>query len=330
MRGKRPAASSRTSALLLVLAACGSKSEAPKSPPIGNVLAAVLTAADATTAPWRCAATDTPPLVDAELTVGEHTWKASGSALTRMGGAGAVVIGVIADAGGADSRTIAALGRLRAAFDAAKPTLVLTLGGMGATATELEGTLGTLCDRAPWPVVALPGDLEHESAQNGAIANLRKRGNVIVDGRQVRTIALPGATIGTVPGAGAAERLAAPTDGCAWTPADISAVFTSISAASGIRIVAMAEAPRRSVDGEAAGELALVPSTTQPIELVLHAPVQPTATSPTNGGRDGDGVLLSPGTSDAASRLPRTHRPTAGLLTIRGTSWAWRPLVDAN
>ncbi len=325
-RGPTPA---RAALLAAVLVACGSKSEKPKSPPIRNVLAAVLAAADSTTAPWRCAAADTPPLPDAELTAGDHTWKVSGSTLTRTGD-GAIVIGVIADAAGADTRTIAALGRLRAAFDAAKPDLVLTLGGMGASAAELEATLGTLGDRAPWAVVALPGDLEHESAQVSAIANLRKRGDVILDGRQVRTIALPGATIGTVPGAGAAERLARPADGCAWTATDVAAVFTAVTSAPGVRIVAMAEAPRQIVDGEPAGELALVPSRTQPIELVLHAPVQPAPTSARTGGRDGAGVLLSPGTADAVSRLPRAHRPAAGLLTIRGTSWAWRPLVDAT
>jgi hypothetical protein len=312
-----------------MLVACGSKSDAPKTPPIGNVLAAVLAAADGATAPWRCAAADTPTMADAELTAGERTWKVSGRTLSREG-AGEIVIGVIADAGGAEARTIAALGRLRAAFDAAKPSLVLTLGGMGATAAELESTLGTIGDRAPWPIVALPGDLEHESAQVAAIASLRKRGDVILDGRQVRTIAMPGVTIATLPGAGASERLAAPGDGCAWTAQDVAAVYTDLTARPGLRIVAMAEAPRQTIDGEAAGELALVPSRTQPIELVLHAPVQTTPSSARNGGRDGDGVLLSPGTADATSRLPRPHHPTAGLLTIRGTSWAWRPLVDAN
>jgi hypothetical protein len=316
-------------AVLAAVGACGSKSDAPKTPPIGNVLAAVLAAADHTTAPWRCAAADTPPLPDAELTAGERTWKVSARTLTREG-TGEIVIGVIADAGGADTRTIAALGRLRAAFDAAKPGLVLTLGGMGATVADLEATLGTIGDRASWPVVALPGDLEHESAQVAAIANLRKRGDVILDGRQIRTIALPGATIATLPGAGAAERLAAPGDGCTWTVNDVAAVFTDLTARPGMRIVAMTEAPRQTVDGEAAGELGLVPSTTQPIDLVLHAPVQPAPTSARNGGRDGAGVPLSPGTADAVARLPRAHRPAAGLLTIRGSSWAWRPLVDAN
>jgi hypothetical protein len=313
----------------MVAAACGSKSDTPKGPPIGNVLAAVLAAADQTTAPWRCAAADLPPLPDAELTAGERTWKVSGGTLTREG-AGEIVIGVIADAGGADTRTIAALGRLRAAFDAAKPGLVLTLGGMGSTAADLEATLGTIGDRAPWPVVALAGDLEHESAQVAAIAALRKRGDVILDGRQIRTIALGVATIGTLPGAGASERLAAPADGCAWTARDVTALFADIAARPGLRLVAMAEAPRQTVDGEAAGELGLVPAPTQPIDLVLHAPVQPVPTSARNGGRDGAGVPLSPGTADAVARLPRPHHPAAGLLTIRGSSWAWRPLVDAN
>jgi hypothetical protein len=110
----------------------------------------------------------------------------------------------------------------------------------------------------------------------------------------------------------------------------VAAVFATITARPGVRIVAMAEAPRQSVDGEAAGELGLVPDSTEPIDLMLHAPVQPAPTSARNGGRDGAGVPLSPGTADASSRLPGAHHPAAGLLTIRGSSWAWRPLVDAN
>lgn len=333
MRGSRPAASSPNSGLfvaLVVCTACSDKPDEPRAPRIGKVLASVLVAADTTLAPWRCAAADAPALADAELKAGAHTWKTSGNTLSLVDGRGELVIGVVADAAGSDSRTIAALGRLRATFDAAGTDLVLSLGGMGSTTEELEATLGTLGDRASWPIVALAGGLERELAHQSAIAKLRTRGDVILDARQVRYVTTPSLTIGTLPGAGAVERLAAGTEGCAWTATDVSAVYTVLTSKPGIRIVASAEAPRVTVDGEAAGELALVPPKAQPIELALHAPVRPEPSPARSGGRDGRATLLSPGTSDATTRLPRTGRPAAGILTVRGTAWAWRPIVDAN
>ncbi len=329
MRGSRPAASSRTrAALCLVLcAACGSKPREPHTPPLASVLAAVLAEAERASTPWRCAAVDTPILPAQELKAGERAWNVANATLTRAD-EGATVIGVVADAAGSDPRTIAALGRLRAAFDEAKVDLVLSLGGMGATSAELVATLGTFADRAPWPLVALAGDLEPESAQVAALDTLRTRGDVVLDARQVRTIALPGATIFTVPGAGAPERLASPTDGCAWSAADVAATYAAITAKPGLRIVASAEAPRVTVEGEASGELALAPSKAQPVELVLHGPVQPVPTAARTGGRDGAGVLLSPGTADATPRLPSAHRPSAGVLTLRQGAWSWRPVVE--
>lgn len=332
MCGSKSAASSRTrraaaALALAACAACGSKSHEPRTPPLASVLAAVFAEATRASTPWRCAAVDTPVLPAEELEAGSHTWNVSGATLTRAD-EGGTVIGVVADAAGSDPRTIAALGRLRAAFDEAKVDLVLSLGGMGSTAAELEATLGTFADRAPWPLVALAGDLEGESAQVAALKTLRTRGDVVVDARHVRTIALHGATIFTVPGAGAPERLASPTDGCAWTPADVAASYAAITAKPGLRILASAEAPRITVDGEASGELALAPSKAQPVELVLHGPVQPVPTSARSGGRDGAGVLLSPGTADATPRLPAAHRPSAGVLTLRQGAWSWRPIVE--
>lgn len=267
-------------------------------------------------------------LPDEELAGG--AWKTSEHTLRRTGTDNELVIGVVADAAGAAPRTVAALGRLRAALDAAKPDVVLSLGGMGATSDELQASLGTLGDRATWPLVALPGDLEAMAAHAQAIAALRKRGDLILDGRSVRYIELPGATIGTLPGAGAAERLRAPDDGCMWTTTDVAALYTELTARRGLRIVASAEAPRQSVAGEPAGELALVAGKAQPIELALHGPVKPEPSPARSGTRDGAGISLSPGTSDASARLPSSHRPAAGVLVIRGQSWAWRPLVDAN
>lgn len=332
MRGSRPAASSRTRSAtalaLVVCAACGSKSHEPRTPPLASVLAAVLAEAEHAATPWRCAAVDTPALPSQDLKAGERAWNVTSATLTRAD-EGGTVIGVVADAGGADPRTIAALGRLRAAFDDAKVDLVLSLGGMGTTAAELEASLGTFADRATWPLVALAGDLEAESAQVAALQALRTRGDLVLDARQVRTIAVHGATIFTVPGAGAPERLASPTDGCSWTAADVAASYAAVTAKPGLRIIATAEAPRLTVDGEAAGELALAPSKAQPVELVLHGPVEPMPTAARSGGRDGAGVLISPGTADATTRLPAAHRPSAGVLTLRQGAWSWRPIVES-
>lgn len=318
-------------ALLVVgAAACGSDDSTPASaPPIGKVLAALIAAADGTTTPWRCAAMDIPGAADEELTTGERTWKLAGHALRRTRDDNEVVIGVVADAAGAAPRTMAALGRIRAALDGAKPDVVLTLGGMGATTDELKASLGTLSDRAGWPVVALPGDLEPMPAHLGAIAALRTRGDVILDGRSTRWIELGAATIGTVPGAGALERLAAAADGCAWSADDVVKVTTELSAKPGVRIIASAEAPRQITGGEAAGELGLVTTKTLPVDVALHGPLTPQPSAARSGGRDGAGVALSPGTADATSRLPRAHRPSAGVLVVRGNAWSWRPIVDA-
>jgi hypothetical protein len=310
----------------------GDKPTTPSTPRLGRVFAALLAAADNTTAPWRCAALDVPPLRDEELATDGRTWKLSGHTVTRTDDDNDVVIGVVADAAGAAPRTIAALGRIRAALDAAKPDVVLTLGGMGASTDELVASLGTLSDHAAWPLVALPGDLEPMGAHLAAIATLRTRGDVVIDGRSARWIKLGGgATVATVPGAGASERLGAGAEGCAWTAADISKLMTELSAKSGARILASAEAPRQTIDGEAAGELALVTSKALPIDVVLHGPLTPQPTPAKSGGRDGTGVALSPGTADATSRLPEAHRPSAGVLVVRGGgAWSWRPLVDAT
>jgi len=308
---------------LLALTACGShhKASPPPSPRAGKVLSALLAAADAARTPWRCAAADTPPLPEETLA----GWKLSGRIASREGDA--LTIGVVADAGGAAPRTIAALGRLRAQLDQAAPDLVLSLGGMGTTQAELEASLGTVADHAKWLVVALPGDLESTSAHVAAIAALRKRGANIVDGRVVRWIEQPNITIGTLPGAGAPERLVAGGDGCQWRAEDVAQLYGELTAKPGMRIAASAEAPRTTSRGEPAGELALVPP--QPIEIALHGPLQPAPTPVRKGVRDAARAPISPGTADATTRLPGAHKASAGVLAIKGASWSWRPLIDA-
>ncbi len=71
------------------------------------------------------------------------------------------------------------------------------------------------------------------------------------------------------------------------------------------------------------------PFTAEEIDLIVHGPTTEAPSPASTGTRDGSAVALTPGTSDATTRLPDPARkPSAGLLTIDGTAWRWRPLVD--
>lgn len=300
-------------AIVLCAACGGGKPPQSAAPRVANALVAALTAAEQRHAPWRCVAEDLPEPAPGPVGKG---WVIAGRSLQRTGGKD-LVIGVVADAGGSDPKTIAALGRLRAKLDEANADLVLALGGMGTTEHELEATLGVLAKPGS-PVVALPGDLESVAAETAAIAAVNAKGAPVVDGRLVRWIELPDATIGTIAGAGSPLRLAA--DGCAWQPEDVLQLYQQLAAKPGLRIAAAAEAPRE----RHAGETSLVPGPA--IDLVVHGPTQPAPSPAQSGGRDGARATLSPGTSDATPRLPETRAPAAGVLAIHGASWSWKPL----
>lgn len=300
-------------AVALVAACRGHHDEGP--PPLGKALAAVIAAADQAQVPWRCAALDTPPLPAATLASG---WDVAQQTLKLTTAKPEYTIAFVADAGGSAPPTLAALARLRTRFDGAD--LVVTLGGMGTTQAELEGTLGTLSDKASWPVVALPGDLEAETQQRAAIAALRAKGDAILDGRQARWIVADGFTIATIPGAGAVQRLVAGADGCAWRPGDVARVYEMLRDHGGLRIAATAEAPREG----STGERGLVPA--RDVDVVVHG--AGVLSGARQGRRDGAHAALSPGTVDASPRLPETRAPSAGLLVIRGATWTWKPLVD--
>lgn len=314
----------------LLVAACGSRAAPSAAPAVDRALAAALEAADHVRAPWRCAALDTPALADEQLATGGRHWKLSGHSLARTDNDVWIVIGVVADAGDAAPATLAALGGLRAQLDGEKPDVVLALGGMGGTRDELVATLGALADRASYPVVAIPGDLEPAPAVRDAVAALRTKGDAIVDARLVRWIELPGATIATIPGAGAAARLVSGDDGCGWRDADVASAYGELSQRPGLRVAATAEAPRESNRGDASGELALAAVPAHPIDVVLHGPTRAEPSPARSGGRDGAAIALSPGSADAMPRLPEPHAPTAGILAIHGTSWTWRPVGTAH
>lgn len=329
MRGARPVVMSRASEGVLLLVACallgcgGKKPPASAAPRIANALAAALTAAEHTKAPWRCIAADLP---EPAATL-PKPWKLAGNALALDSKDKDITIAVIADAGGADPKTLAALGRLRAKLDEAHADLVLALGGMGTTQPELEATLGVLAKPSS-PVVALPGDLESVAAETAAIATLATKNVTVLDGRLLRWIDLPDASIALLPGAGSSLRLAAGGDGCAWQADDVLQLYQELAAKPGLRIAALAEAPRDDHAGEPSGEpeLAVGPA----IDLLVHGPTQPAPSPARSGGRDGTRARVTPGTADATPRLPETHAPAAGLLTLHGATWSWKPLVDKS
>ena len=297
------------------LVACkGHREEGP--PPLGKALTAVLAAANSARAPWRCAALDAPVLAAEKL----GKWSTAEHTLTLADDNPELVVGIVADTGGGAPATLAALARLRTKLAGAD--LVVTLGGMGTTRAELEAVLGTLADHSTRPVVALPGDLEDEAEQTAAIAALRNKGDLVFDARQARWIAAGGATLATLPGAGAIERLVAGAEGCEWRAPEVAQIYDALAQKPGLRVALASESLRSG----ATGELPLVPAAA--VDVVVHgaAPLTPAR----QGHRDGAKTELSPGTADASPRLPETHTPSAGLLVIRGNSWSWRPLVDGR
>jgi hypothetical protein len=326
--GSRLAPADFAMVLLAVLAACSGRSSAPVGSRIAPALAAALAAADDAREPWRCGAPDGPSVTEETLAVGARTWLL-GSGVMRLEAEGKIAIGVIADAAGSAPATLAALGRLRAGFE--HVDLVLSLGGMGATRAELEAVFAALTDRATWPLVALPGDLEPAAAQVEAIAAARRRGSAVIDGRLVQRIELPVATIALLPGVGAASRLVAGGDGCSYRPEDVAAMFAALTPREGLRIVASADAPRHEIDGEPSGDRGIAAGAGQQIDVALHGPTGEAATPARNGHRDGSAAALTPGSSDAMPRLPGPRRsPTAGVLTVQGNAWSWKPIADVN
>lgn len=314
----------------LVLAACGGGSNAaPAGAQIGPALSAALAAADQARAPWRCAAPDGPTAPDETIEIGTQSWKLAGHTLSRTSKASDIVIAAVADAGGSAPSTLAALGRLRAKL--ARADLVLVLGGMGTTQEELEATLGILGDKASFAIVAIPGDLEAMPALAAASKALRARGVLVLDGRIVQHIEAPGISIATIAGAAARGRLVAGDDGCSYRVADAAAALVALTAQPGIRIVASADAPRSVRAGEATGDLAVTVGAGHEIDVALHGPVGPGASRARSGTRDGDAVQLTPGVVDATPRLPGpATAPTAGLLTVSGDGWSWKPVADAE
>lgn len=328
----------RAAAALAMLAACRGPAAVPVGARLGPALAAALTAADAAREPWRCAAEDGPGAADETLALAGRTWQISGHTMRLAGDTATAAsghrprsnelrIGVMADAAGDAPATLAALRRLRAQLG--RVDLLLTLGGMGTTAAELDAVFAAIADGAAWPVVALPGDLEAVPALFAAIAAARRRGTAVYDGRLVQRVELPDATIALVPGAGAVSRLVPGADGCLYQAADVGRVFAELTRRAGLRIVASAEAPRSEGDPPG-GELAITAGAGHEIDVALHGAARGAASAAQRGGRDAGATNITPGVCDATPRLSGSESSaTAGVLAVRGTTWRWEP-VDAR
>jgi len=309
-------------------AACSGRPAVPTGARVGPAIAAALAAADQAREPWRCAAADGPGVASETLATGARRWQLTAHTMA-LDATGELAIGVIADAAGSAAPTLAALGRLRAQLG--HVDLVIALGGMGATQAELEAAFAALADRATWPLIAMPGDLEPVEALAGAVAAARRRGDAVVDGRLVQRIELPGATIALVPGAGAASRLVAGPAGCSYRASDATAALADLTARTGLRILASAEPPRTTRGGAATGELALTVSAGQQIDVAIYGPTDEPVSPARTGRRDGAAVALTPGSSDATIRWPGAiRRPTAGVLIVRGNTWSWTPVQDSH
>jgi hypothetical protein len=324
-------------AIAVVACACSGRASPPVGSRLGPALAAAMAAADQAREPWRCAAPDGPGVAAEALTVGSRTWRLDDHALrlderSESGTAaptGELAIGVIADAASSAPATLAALGRLRGQLE--RVDLVISLGGMGATRAELEATLTAVASHARWPLVALPGDLEPIDAHAEAIAAARQAGAPVIDGRLIQRIELPAATIALVPGAGAASRLVAGAGGCSYRAADVATALAELTQRAGLRILASAEPPRSGTRDEPSGERELTAGAGQELDIALHGPTTGAASPARSGRRDGAAVALTPGSSDAAPRLPGFYRPpSAGILTLRGDAWSWRPIDAAG
>ncbi|MGE0550835.1 MAG: hypothetical protein AB7O24_31540 [Kofleriaceae bacterium] len=317
-----------TAVIVTVVIGCGGTSSPPPSGSrIGPALSAAMTAADKARSPWRCGARSGPTAPDETLVVGAKRWKVTGQT-AKLEGTAPITIGAIADAGAATPATIAALERLQTKL--ARADVIIALGGMGSTQADLEATLGAISKPGQAPVIALPGDLEAVTAQGAAIAALRSRNQLVLDGRIVRQLDLPEVTVAIVAGASHSQRLSAGADGCSYQPEDIVAAGAALVSLPTMRVLATAEAPRAIHGGEPTGDLVVMPAA-RTIDIALHGPVTVDASSAVSGRRAGNAVAITPGTSDAMIRFPGPrHVPSAGLLTVRGGAWTWQPVTASE
>jgi hypothetical protein len=309
-------------AAVALAAACGPAEGPTRSGArLAAAIAATVDAEHLERRPWRCASPDPPRTTRRAIQATRH-WDLEGGALTGRGAAPAL-IGAVADAGGGAPPTLTSLRHL--AQQLREADVVLALGGMGTTRVELEATLGVIAKEVRGVLIALPGDLESVGALSAAVEALVAQGRAVVDARQLTRVQLADTSIAFVPGAGAPARLVAGSEGCQYRPEDAAAVIAGLSVLTGVRVLALAEAPRVVHDGEVMGTWALTPSSRHPVDVLLYGQSANRPSRGRTGRKDGAAVALTPGASDSAPRLPPPRgRPSAGLLEVGRGTWSWK------
>lgn len=256
---------------------------------------------------------------------------------------GPLTIGVVADARAVTKH----LPAIRDGFKQRDVTLVVSLGGMGRTAPEIEAALSALT--GPWFLLASPGDWESLPAHVDAVRALSTDG--ALDGAALRTLNAGAHTIVTWPGAPSASRTMAGDDGCAFTAGDTEALPTLFASTEGARILMSHTPPRQSARRATAlatgtatgtatddtragihiGDRALARASSQAgASVIVHGllsagpepPVQPIAHSAQAP------VILAAGAADGIADLqyPGKWHPLALVITIEVGSVTWEYL----
>jgi hypothetical protein len=209
--------------------------------------------------PFRCAART--PTAPGKVVTRGRTWRGDGGRLVGGGRGGRLVLGVVADARGATTETLANLERVTAEFRRAGVDVVVALGGLGTTREEIATVLEALAgERREWLVLALPGDREPVWAFEEALAALAERGVPVVDGARLGVLVADGVAVAALPGLDLdddlrAHGLTAGADGCGRTDEDADAVARRLAAERGPRVLASYAPPRQT--GAGATDLAL-------------------------------------------------------------------------
>jgi hypothetical protein len=293
-----------------------------------------ISAAAAVTLPWPCA----EPASFAETRAFQlEGWQINGPVLQPATARTAFIVGFIADAGGATPATEAQLRRAARAFADEQVDVVVSLGGMASDAAQIESVLRVLATGVPYPVVAIPGDLEAIGAHRAAIDVLRRQGLRVIDGSLVRWVHLGIATLATLPGARHQGQLAAGPEGCGFDDNAIEATAQQLGRADGLKILASWAAPRSggSFDENAEVKTGVVGdwALRQAMDrhhvdlMVAGEPVKVAAEALGNGSSKERSRLLFTGFSDAEPRMPvrgRPARPSVLVLHLTRSTWRWQ------
>ncbi len=244
-----------------------------------------------------------------------------GGVAERLGLAdGPLVMGVVADARGVTDH----LAAVRRHFARRKVKLVVSLGGMGRTDSEITAALDALA--GDWPLLAIPGDRESLPAHRRACAALAANG--VIDGAATRLVQAGDITLATLPGGPHQARLSAGTDGCAFTAEDSAALVRALVRSGDKRPrVLLSHTPPRQRGREASdigaggvhlGDIALADAVaTAGVDLVVHGLVAPIRGQNRGETALGSGSVevLSAGAADGLPDLTQAGRtPSLALI----------------